>query len=388
MAVLVPHPLHAASALALPGHMHVIMLTLRPGAPCREVGVPLSRTFIINPKGQLVKASSTVQSSTWSSLSAINELVEEVFPYMEAGAPTSSLPPAEEAAVPAIPPAALAAAAADGTGAVPQPLQADAAPPQQQLTEGVQVAGSAAAATPAANAGERHSSSSSSSSSVGNGAAGERRMVTQDSRNDPDWAVLVGTGTVPFSSLPRGSDSSSRSSTDTAAVTAPPMAAAGAVATPSTAAAAAAGTGPGSGQDGLDAKGWPKAVAISVVAQGSGGLDAAAPAAAKTPAAALPAEKAPSGQSPPSTARASVGPAREEFNDNQFWRVTPVLAFNVEEELQQSMRRRSGGSSAGGALAGGASGFTTASSSINSSRRTSFAGGERGGSFGSNSHTA
>jgi hypothetical protein len=42
--------------------------------------VPLSRTFTINPKGQIQKASTAVQSSTWSSLSAINDLVDEMFP--------------------------------------------------------------------------------------------------------------------------------------------------------------------------------------------------------------------------------------------------------------------------------------------------------------------
>lgn len=42
--------------------------------------MPLSRTFTINPKGQIQKASTAVQSSTWSSLSAINDLVDEMFP--------------------------------------------------------------------------------------------------------------------------------------------------------------------------------------------------------------------------------------------------------------------------------------------------------------------
>lgn len=49
----------------------------------REVGVPPSRTFIINPKGQICKGSSVLQSSTWSSLSAINALVDEVFPAVQ-----------------------------------------------------------------------------------------------------------------------------------------------------------------------------------------------------------------------------------------------------------------------------------------------------------------
>ncbi len=48
--------------------------------PALQVGVPLSRIFTINPKGQLQKASTAVQSSTWSSLSAVNELCDEVFP--------------------------------------------------------------------------------------------------------------------------------------------------------------------------------------------------------------------------------------------------------------------------------------------------------------------
>jgi hypothetical protein len=353
------------------------------------VGVPLSRTFIINPKGQLVKASSTVQSSTWSSLSAINELVEEVFPYMEAGAPTSSLPPVEEPPVPAAPAVTAATAAADAAGAVsqPSPVEAVLLPQQQQQAEGEQAVSSstatAAAAAPAAGNGGR----SSSDSSGANAGAGERRMVTQDSSKDPDWAVLVGTGTVPFSSLPRGSDSSSRSSTDTAAATAPPAAVATAsrgAAPPQ--AAAAAQVGPSSGKvDGLDAKGWPNTVAISAVAQGSAGTGAAPSSAAKAPAAGATLDRGASGQSPPGTARVSVGPAREEFNDNQYWRVTP-LSFNVEEELQQSMRRRSAGSSAGGALVvGGGSGFTTASSSMSSSRRASYVGAERGSSFGGSS---
>jgi hypothetical protein len=47
--------------------------------------VPLSRIFIINPKGEIKKASSTVQSSTWSSLRAINELVHQVFPPLRGG---------------------------------------------------------------------------------------------------------------------------------------------------------------------------------------------------------------------------------------------------------------------------------------------------------------
>jgi hypothetical protein len=51
---------------------------------CREVGVPLGRTFTINPKGQILKAATAVQSSTWSSLSAINDLVDEIFPALPA----------------------------------------------------------------------------------------------------------------------------------------------------------------------------------------------------------------------------------------------------------------------------------------------------------------
>lgn len=49
----------------------------------REVGVPPGRTFIINPKGQICKGSSVLQSSSWSSLSAINTLVDEVFPAVQ-----------------------------------------------------------------------------------------------------------------------------------------------------------------------------------------------------------------------------------------------------------------------------------------------------------------
>ena len=45
----------------------------------------MGRTFIINPKGHIQKAGSTVQSSTWSSLNAINELVDAMFPALEAG---------------------------------------------------------------------------------------------------------------------------------------------------------------------------------------------------------------------------------------------------------------------------------------------------------------
>eukprot|EP00878_Enallax_costatus_P027700 GHUV01029845.1.p1 GENE.GHUV01029845.1~~GHUV01029845.1.p1 ORF type:complete len:237 (+),score=132.32 GHUV01029845.1:84-794(+) len=50
------------------------------------VGVPVSRTFTINPKGQIQKASTALQSSTWSSLSAINDLVDEIFPPLPAAA--------------------------------------------------------------------------------------------------------------------------------------------------------------------------------------------------------------------------------------------------------------------------------------------------------------
>ncbi len=72
---------------------------------CRQVGVPLSRIFTINPKGQIQKASSAVQSSTWSSLSAINDLVDEMFPPL---LPTTSA--AAAAAGMSTPPAALSAA--------------------------------------------------------------------------------------------------------------------------------------------------------------------------------------------------------------------------------------------------------------------------------------
>eukprot|EP00878_Enallax_costatus_P028108 GHUV01030320.1.p1 GENE.GHUV01030320.1~~GHUV01030320.1.p1 ORF type:complete len:326 (+),score=142.24 GHUV01030320.1:363-1340(+) len=52
----------------------------------KMVGVPVSRTFTINPKGQIQKASTALQSSTWSSLSAINDLVDEIFPPLPAAA--------------------------------------------------------------------------------------------------------------------------------------------------------------------------------------------------------------------------------------------------------------------------------------------------------------
>lgn len=51
----------------------------------KEIGVPAGRVFIINPKGQICKGSAVLQSSTWSSLSAINQLVDEVFPAVQVG---------------------------------------------------------------------------------------------------------------------------------------------------------------------------------------------------------------------------------------------------------------------------------------------------------------
>jgi phosphatidate phosphatase PAH1 len=58
------------------------------------VGVPIGRTFIINPKGELRKAEFAVQSSALSSLRAINELVGNIFP---------PLPPHVSALSPIIP---------------------------------------------------------------------------------------------------------------------------------------------------------------------------------------------------------------------------------------------------------------------------------------------
>eukprot|EP00798_Chlamydomonas_sp_ICE-L_P016304 gene16304-22491_t len=54
----------------------------------REVGVPTNRIFIINPKSELRQASLALQTSTLSSLNAINSLVCEIFPPLE-----SPLPP-------------------------------------------------------------------------------------------------------------------------------------------------------------------------------------------------------------------------------------------------------------------------------------------------------
>eukprot|EP00884_Botryococcus_braunii_P022894 jgi/Botrbrau1/9289/Bobra.0111s0014.1 len=44
------------------------------------VGIPASKIFIINPRGELRKASSSVDTSTWSTLKGINDLVHQVFP--------------------------------------------------------------------------------------------------------------------------------------------------------------------------------------------------------------------------------------------------------------------------------------------------------------------
>ena len=44
----------------------------------------MGRIFIINPKGELRNASVLVQSSTLSSLRAINELVGNIFPPLPA----------------------------------------------------------------------------------------------------------------------------------------------------------------------------------------------------------------------------------------------------------------------------------------------------------------
>ncbi|KAK9844331.1 hypothetical protein WJX74_000895 [Apatococcus lobatus] len=47
------------------------------------VGVPPSKIFIINPRGELRKASSTVTTSTWGTLIGVNGLVHEMFPPLQ-----------------------------------------------------------------------------------------------------------------------------------------------------------------------------------------------------------------------------------------------------------------------------------------------------------------
>lgn len=42
--------------------------------------MPTGRIFIINPKGELRMASTTIRSSTLSTLRAINEIVSTIFP--------------------------------------------------------------------------------------------------------------------------------------------------------------------------------------------------------------------------------------------------------------------------------------------------------------------
>lgn len=133
----------------------------------REVGVPLARTFIINPKvregggggpwlssllpcnlrpapclshgagptgvlhllhhdrdthhpartglqGELRKAALAITSSTWSSLAAINELVHDIFPPITRPEPASAVPAPPPSASSAPPPPAAFAAAGGG----------------------------------------------------------------------------------------------------------------------------------------------------------------------------------------------------------------------------------------------------------------------------------
>lgn len=70
------------------------------------VGVPTSRIFIINPKGELRKACSAVRTSTWSTLSGLSRLVDSMFPAIaqhrwgQAGAPlTPALQPTKGGSV-------------------------------------------------------------------------------------------------------------------------------------------------------------------------------------------------------------------------------------------------------------------------------------------------
>ncbi|KAL3140747.1 hypothetical protein ABBQ32_005301 [Trebouxia sp. C0010 RCD-2024] len=51
------------------------------------VGVPASKCFIINPKGELRKASSAVATSTWGSLTSVNTIVQAMFPPLQQEAP-------------------------------------------------------------------------------------------------------------------------------------------------------------------------------------------------------------------------------------------------------------------------------------------------------------
>ena len=66
-------------------------LTTPPRFLTLQVGVPANRIFIINPRGELRRASLAIQTSSLSSLKAINSLVGEIFPplavpqHMEGG---------------------------------------------------------------------------------------------------------------------------------------------------------------------------------------------------------------------------------------------------------------------------------------------------------------
>jgi hypothetical protein len=87
------------------------------------VGVPLARTFTINPKGHIQKACSAVQSSTWSSLSAINELVHELFPPLPAAAVRMAALAARMVAHGSDPDIAPGEAVSGGSGRLEEALQ-------------------------------------------------------------------------------------------------------------------------------------------------------------------------------------------------------------------------------------------------------------------------
>lgn len=58
----------------------------------RAVSVPPARIFIINPKGELRKATLAIQSSTWNTLAAINDLVHDIFPPISKLQPLTAIP--------------------------------------------------------------------------------------------------------------------------------------------------------------------------------------------------------------------------------------------------------------------------------------------------------
>ncbi|KAK9822450.1 hypothetical protein WJX81_001736 [Elliptochloris bilobata] len=60
------------------------------------VGIPAAKIFIINPRGELRKASSAVTTSSWSTLVAVNALVHEMFPPVAAVLPADTQTPREE----------------------------------------------------------------------------------------------------------------------------------------------------------------------------------------------------------------------------------------------------------------------------------------------------